>query len=44
MIRSEVVLEPRELLEVLREGRRDEFKASLRSQPEPTVDAAFEEA
>jgi magnesium transporter len=44
MIRTETVLEPRELLEVLRAGERLEFKALLRSQPETVVDAAFEEA
>ena len=49
MIRTETMLEPAELLAVLREaelepGRRDEFKALLRSQPETVVDAAFEEA
>jgi magnesium transporter len=44
MIQSEAMLEPRELLEVLREGRRDEFKGLLRSQQETVVDAAFEEA
>jgi magnesium transporter len=44
MIQFEAVLEPRELLEVLREGRRDEFKSLLRSQQETIVDAAFEEA
>lgn len=44
MIRAETTLEPGELLDVLRDGRRDEFKALLRSQAERTVDAAFEEA
>jgi magnesium transporter len=44
VIQFEAVLEPRELLEVLREGRRDEFKGLLRSQQETVVDAAFEEA
>jgi magnesium transporter len=44
VIRTETVLEPRELLEVLRAGERLEFKALLRSQPETVVDAAFEEA
>ena len=44
MIQFEAVLEPRELLEVLREGRRDEFKGLLRTQQETVVDAAFEEA
>ena len=44
MIRTETVLEPHELLEVLRAGERLEFKALLRSQPETVVDAAFEEA
>jgi magnesium transporter len=44
MIQTEAVLEPRELLEVLREGRRDEFKGLLRNQQETVVDAAFEEA
>ena len=44
MIRTEAVLEPAELLEVLREGHRDDFKGLLRAQPEPVVDAAFEEA
>jgi magnesium transporter len=44
MIRTEAVLEPAELLEVLREGLRDDFKGLLRIQPEPVVDAAFEEA
>jgi magnesium transporter len=44
VIRTETVLEPRELLEVLRAGERLEFKALLRAQPETVVDAAFEEA
>jgi magnesium transporter len=44
MIRTEAVLEPIELLEVLREGHRDDFKGLLRTQPEPVMDAAFEEA
>ncbi len=38
------VLKPLELLEVLKDGRREEFKSLLRSQPETVVDAAFEEA
>ncbi|HWG85647.1 MAG TPA: magnesium transporter [Deinococcales bacterium] len=33
-----------ELLEVLREGERAQFKALLRSSPEAVVDAAFEDA
>ena len=44
MILEGTVLEPLELLEVLKEGRRDEFKGLLRTQPETVVDAAFEEA
>ena len=44
MIQTDLTLEPKELLEVLRNGERAEFKALLRSQPEPVVDAAFEEA
>ncbi len=38
------ILEPLELLEVLKEGRRDEFKGLLRTQPETVLDAAFEDA
>ncbi len=44
MIQTDLILEPKELLEVLRNGERTEFKALLRNQPEPVVDAAFEEA
>ena len=44
MILEGTVLEPLELLEVLKEGRRDEFKGLLRTQPETVLDAAFEEA
>jgi magnesium transporter len=44
VIQTDTALEPRELLEVLRAAERLEFKALLRSQPEPVVDAAFEEA
>ncbi len=44
MILEGTVLEAIELLEVLKEGRRDEFKSLLRTQPETVVDAAFEEA
>jgi magnesium transporter len=49
MIQFDTVLEPLELLDILRETefdptRRDEFKRLLRTQPEPVVDAAFEEA
>ena len=42
MIQTDLKLEPKELLEVLRSGERTEFKALLRNQPEPVVDAAFE--
>ena len=44
MIQFDTILEPRELLEVLRSDQRLEFKALLRTQPETVVDAAFEEA
>jgi magnesium transporter len=44
MILEGTVLEPLELLEVLKEGRRDEFKSLLRTQPETVLDAAFDEA
>ena len=44
MILEGITLEPRELLEVLKEGRRDEFKGLLRTQPETVLDAAFEDA
>lgn len=49
MIQFDTILEPSELLEILRETvfdpqRRDKFKRLLRTQPEPIVDAAFEEA
>ncbi len=44
MIQIDTILGPKELLEVLRNGERTEFKALLRNQPEPVVDAAFEEA
>ena len=44
MIQTDTILEPKELLEVLRNSERTEFKALLRSQPEAVVDAAFEEA
>lgn len=40
----EKALEPSELLAVLRQGERLEFKALLRSQPETVVDAAFADA
>jgi magnesium transporter len=38
------ILEPLQILSVLRQGERLEFKALLRSQPETAVDAAFAEA
>lgn len=44
MIQTDTILGPKELLEVLRNQERAEFKALLRTQPEPVVDAAFEEA
>jgi magnesium transporter len=49
MIQFDTILEPFELLDILREAeldpkRREEFKRLLRTQPEPVVDAAFEEA
>jgi magnesium transporter len=44
MILEGTILEPVELLEVLKEGRRDEFKSLLRTQPETVLDAAFEDA
>jgi magnesium transporter len=40
----ETILEPAEILAVLREGERLEFKALLRSQPETAIDAAFADA
>ncbi len=44
MTSFETVLEPNEILAVLREGQRLEFKALLRSQPETSIDAAFQDA
>lgn len=44
MIQNTPILEPTALLEVLRGGGREEFKALLRSQPEPVVDDAFHDA
>ena len=44
MIQTDLILEPKELLAVLRAGQRLDFKALLRTQPETVVDAAFEEA
>ena len=44
MIQNTTILEPTALLEVLRNGEREEFKALLRSQPEPIVDDAFHDA
>ncbi len=44
MTSFETVLEPSQLLAVLREGERLEFKALLRSQPETSLDAAFQDA
>lgn len=40
----ETLLEPSQILAVLREGGRSEFKALLRSQPETSIDAAFNDA
>ena len=44
MTSFETALEPSQLLAVLREGERLEFKALLRSQPETSIDAAFQDA
>ncbi len=44
MIQLERQLEPSEILEVLRDGERLEFKALLRAQPETVIDAAFADA
>ncbi|MGI8746938.1 MAG: magnesium transporter, partial [Deinococcus sp.] len=44
MLQYQEALSPAELLEVLESGDEREFKALLRSQPEPVVDAAFEVA
>jgi magnesium transporter len=44
MIQLERQLEASDILDVLRSGERLEFKALLRAQPEPVIDAAFNDA